>query len=689
MPCVIAPRDNPSEPRPEVRRAEQTAAPGPAPAASVSIVRATDDFFCPGGVMAKAGKVADFEYEPRPQQREMAIAVAEAIDQGRHLAVEAGTGVGKSLAYLVPAILAALARKEKVVVSTHTISLQEQLIHKDIPFLQQHLGREFKAVLVKGRSNYLCLRRLARAERMGPDLFASGKSGELERLREWSRVTKDGTLQELEEQPPSEIWNAVNVEHGNCLWHRCPEYDACFVMKARRLMREADLLVVNHHLFFSDLGLKEQGVGVLPACEMVILDEAHQVEAVSGEHLGVRLSQLSFERWMRRLYVPDSNRGLLAVLQQGQAAHAIVKLQEELDDFFPQLRKWAGFHAEKSCQVAGAPPDIPSAIPSLLLEIGQQLQSIHDDLQDLDKRAELMAARRRGMEMLKMFDAFMAQSLPDQVYWVASEGARRAQTVLYSAPIEVAPILRDTLFKTYRTVIMTSATLAVEGRLDYFRERVGADDAATLSVGSPFDYERQMRIIVPRGLPDPTQTEAYTEATAREVMRYVERTKGHAFVLFTSDRFMRAIRDRVGEYFEDRGYPLLMQGEGLPRHAMLDRFRSRKGSVLFGLDSFWMGVDVRGEALSNVIITRLPFAVPDEPLVKARMDRIIERGGDAFRDYSLPEAVLRFRQGVGRLIRSSTDTGIIVILDSRVLTKWYGKHFLKSLPECPVEIIED
>ncbi len=638
--------------------------------------------------MEEACRGTAFEFEVRPQQREMARAVAEALTAGRHLAVEAGTGVGKSFAYLVPILLAAHLRKSPGVVSTYTIGLQEQLMHKDLPFLQEHLGIPFKAVLVKGRGNYLCLRRLARAEKHAPELFKSRQEEELEHLRAWSEQTNDGSLQDLKDQPSPDVWSAVNVEQGNCMWHRCPEFGRCFLMKARAAIQDATLLVVNHHLFFSDLALRAQGGAILPDSGLVVLDEAHQVENVASEHLGLRLSHFMFEHWLRRLFVPDTGKGLLAALRKGEAAHVVTQLFGELDRFFHQVRTWAGFQKDKTQQVVATPPPWETSLPALISQLTAQLRQIHEELDDLDTRAELQAARRRGHEMREALESFLRQSLPDSVYWVASEGARRAQTVFYAAPVEVGPLLADFLFSRMGSVVMTSATLAVGDRLDYFLQRLGVPEAAARQVGSPFNYERQMKIILPTGLPDPNQLEPYAAATAKAVLHYVRRTRGRAFVLFTSDRLMRAVAAVARGTLEEEGYELIMQGERLSRQAMLERFRKGARSVLFGLDSFWMGVDVRGEALSNVIITKLPFSVPDEPLVKARMDRIEEQGGDPFRDYSLPEAILKLRQGVGRLIRSSTDEGIVVILDPRIRSKWYGKLFLSSLPECPVDIEE-
>jgi ATP-dependent DNA helicase DinG len=655
---------------------------GPEPA---SVRETTERFFRPGGIMEKACRGGDFPYEPRPQQLEMSLAVADALEEGKHLAVEAGTGVGKSFAYLVPLILTALARQVQVVVSTYTIGLQEQLIAKDIPFLQRHLGCDFKAVLVKGRSNYLCLRRLARAGRMEDELFKSRQLEDLDRIRTWAAQTSDGSVQELEEQPSPDVWGLVSVEHGNCMWQRCPEYSQCFLMKARARIRDAQLLVVNHHLFFSDLALRQHGAAILPDAGVAVLDEAHQVEKAASEHLGVRLSQYGFEHWLRRLFVPDTSKGMLAALKAGQAAHLVTRLWEAVPAFFEEVRSRAGVEGPVTQRTVPAPLDLESPIVSMIAQVNACLRVLHDEQEDLDLRAELSAARRRGAEMRDALESFLKQSFNDHVYWVELEGARRKQTVLYSAPVEIGPPLKAMLFDSLSSVIMTSATLAVQDNFDFFKARVGAEDARALSVGSPFNFERQMKVVIPGGMPDPNDTEAYTAATIEAVKRYAERTKGRAFVLFTNARFMRDVAEGLRDHFADNGYTLFVQGEGLSRHLMLEKFRKVKRGVLFGLDSFWMGVDVRGEALSNVIITKLPFAVPDEPVVKARMDRIKSKGGDPFRDYSLPEAILKFRQGVGRLIRSATDEGIVVVLDPRVRSKWYGKYFLQSIPECPWE----
>ena len=644
--------------------------------------------FAPGGPLAAAA--GDFEYEARPQQVDMARAIAAALEANRHLIVEAGTGVGKSLAYLVPLLLHAKRNGVRALVSTHTISLQEQLVGKDLPLLEHRLGVPFRVALVKGRMNYLCLRRLARARHHQRELFGDGVAEDLERIRAWADQTEDGSVQELRRQPSPEAWSAVCAEHGNCLGAKCPERKRCFLQRARARMVDADLLIANHHLLFSDLALRRGGAAFLPDVAAVVLDEAHTVEDTASEHLGIRLSPHGFEHWLRRLFVPDTGKGLLGYLRAGPAAQTATRLWDAVAELFQAVPRAAGLAARESQKTVPGPLAVESEVPALLRELAARLGELIEQLEDQDEesRAELRHLRGLGLEMGGMLDAFLAQALPDHVYWIEREGRRR-QPVLHSAPVEVAPILREALFGQIPSVTLTSATLAVGGQLDYFRDRLGAGaDCATLCLGSPFDHARQMRLHVAENAPDPKDKDAFAAAVAKGVLRWALKTRGRAFALFTSDELLKRTAAAVRAPLEEAGLTLLVQGEGLARRAMLETFRQNEGYVLFGLDSFWMGVDVRGDALSNVILTRLPFAVPDHPVVAARLKRIKERGGDPFKEYSLPEAVLKFRQGFGRLIRSQTDEGIVVVLDSRLLTKWYGRVFLRSLPECPVDTFE-
>lgn len=637
------------------------------------------DVFAPGGSLS--GQMP--RYEHRPAQMEMAAAVDLALREEKQLMVEADTGVGKSLAYLVPSLLWAVKNKKKIVVSTNTINLQEQLVYKDLPLLEKILPVSFRAVLVKGRSNYLCLRRFWRVwqdEQLS--IISSEDRKKLKPLRDWVITTKDGSLADLAAVPPPPLWDEVCCELDNCLGRKCPFYQSCFFLRARSRMYKADLLVVNHHLFFADLGLRQAARSILPDYDAVILDEAHFVEEVATQHLGFEISNLAVRYLLNKLYNPRTQKGILVYLRQEKAFDLVRELHRLNKEFFVLLDKEFQQTEGKIIRL-NSPNLVPEMLEPRLQALERELRYVREDLKSEDLRLEIGRYIRRAGELRNHLQVFRAQTLPGYVYWIELEGGRYHRIVLRTFPIEVSNLLRTLLFENVNTVILTGATISVDGSFDFFKSRLGLEEVIELRLGSSFDLPRQMKIFVPRMIPSPQEVNDYRDALVGEIEKYIDYTEGKAFVLFTSYKLMQEVYAELSLKLAAKGINTFIQGGGLARHVMLKRFREDTNSVLFGTDSFWTGVDVEGETLSNVIITRLPFAVPDHPLVKARLDYIEEQGGDSFRDYSLPQAVIKLRQGVGRLIRSRSDRGIIVIMDNRILTRGYGKKFWRSLPDCP------
>ena len=632
------------------------------------------EFFAPGGILARS----PLPYEYRPGQLEMAKAVERALTERRHLIVEAGTGTGKTLAYLLPA----LRTGQRIIISTGTKALQDQLYFRDVPFLETLIGN-LHVCYMKGRANYLCRHKLA-ALRNQPILSGLEEIDQYRQIAEWEQTTETGDRSEIAGMPESSaLWQKLDARAEACLGSTCPDYRRCFITEMRRKALESDIIIVNHHLFFADLSVKREAAGapdagILPEAAAVVFDEAHELEEVASSYFGLSVSNIRFEELARDTDV---------LLRGKDGANALPAITQQLRDrariFFAGLPmsgdgRQPFTEREEFLEVSG---DLYMSVRATL----QRMEAEMDNMKGVDEAPGL---RKRVTRLRTELEFVLESSASNMVYWMerrisaaagspqrsAARSASRT-TFLQATPIDVSELLTELVFDQIPTVIMTSATLTVQGGFEHIRKRIGLSEARELVVPSHFRYGEQALLYLPPEMPDPRDPE-FPEAAARCIERVLRITRGRAFCLFTSYAQMRTLYERLLPVLD---YPILLHGAA-PRKALLEQFRETPNAVLFGTSSFWQGVDVQGESLSCVIIDRLPFAVPSDPVVAARMKAIEEEGGKPFFDYQVPSAVLTLKQGFGRLIRSLEDRGVLVLLDSRIRTKRYGQTFLASLP---------